>query len=135
MITQVGMLRLILMLCTLAGWLQVAGQVIFHEEASIRDLLQRRLEANRSADKEWDVWRVQIAATTDRRNMEATRAAFQRKYPGYKLNSNYSEPYYKLQVGAYYHKHRAEAVLHVMKRDYPGAYLVRGRVQLNELTD
>lgn len=97
--------------------------------------LELHLQANRDPSRKIDVWRIQIAATVDRRQMEAAKASFKRKYSWFNIINTYNEPYYKLQVGAYHQKGGAESVLYQLKKDYPGAYLVRDKVRLSELSD
>jgi hypothetical protein len=112
-----------------------AQTVEFNEEPEVRRFLERQARANLDPDRKLDVWRVQIAATVDRRQMEEARQAFVRRYGSYQLSTTYSEPYYKLRVGAYVQKRQAEAALQALKKDYPGAYLVRDRVKLSEVSD
>lgn len=127
--------QLAILLILMAPLYMPAQSVVFEEEPAIRRWRESIAEANKHPARLIDVWRIQIAATVDRRQMEAARSAFNRRYGWFNLNTTYSEPFYKLQVGAYYHKRNAEAVLWQLKRDYPGAYLVRDKVKLGELTD
>lgn len=106
-----------------------------HEEPSVRYLIERQSRVNLDPSRLLDVWRVQIAATVDRRQMEEARQVFVRRYGSLQLSTTYSEPYYKLRVGAYVQKRQAEAALHTLKKDYPGAYLVRDKVKLSEVSD
>lgn len=112
-----------------------AQQVEFREEPAISRLIEMTIQANRDPSHKIDVWRIQISATVDRRQMETAKATFKRRYSWFNIVNTYSEPYYKLQVGAYHQRSRAEAVLYQLKKDYPGAYLVRDKVRLSELTD
>lgn len=113
------------------GW----GQVVFHETPEIKTMIEGQINLNRDPSFKFEVWRIQIVATTDRRKLEAIRADFSRNFNWLRHTTNFSDPYYKLQVGAYTQRLHAEAVLHDLKRDYPGAYLVRDRVPLTELTE
>jgi hypothetical protein len=112
-----------------------AQQVVFQEEPDIRSMINRYVQSNRSPDRLIDVWKIQISATVDRRQMEQAKSVFRQRYPGYALNATYAEPYYKLQVGAYFEKRKAQAVAYKLKQYYPGAYLTRDKVKLSELTD
>lgn len=122
-----------LLLCTSA--IVDAQQVVFQEEPNVRDLIDRYVATNRDPSRMIDVWKIQISATVDRRQMEQAKYVFKQRYPGYTLNSSYTEPYYKLQVGAYFDKRKAQAVAYRMKQFYPGAYLTRDKVKLADLTD
>ena len=123
--------------CLLAGLPQTvhAQQVIFQEEPEIRSMIEQYVQSNRHPERLIDVWKIQISATVDRRQMEQAKYVFKQRYPGYTLQSSYTEPYYKLQVGAYYDKRKAQAVAYKLKQYYPGAYLTRDKVKLAELTD
>ncbi len=112
-----------------------AQQVVFQEEPGVRDLIDRYVTSNRDPARLIDVWKIQISATVDRRQMEQAKAVFRQRYPGYTLNSTYTEPYYKLQVGAYFDKRKAQSIAFRMKQYYPGAYLTRDKVKLADLTD
>lgn len=112
----------------------VWGQVVFNEAPEIKTMIEGQITQNRDPNFKFEVWRIQIVATTDRRKLEAIRADFSRNY-NWLHNTNFDNPYYKLQVGAYTQRLHAEAVLFDLKKDYPGAYLVRDRVPLTELTE
>lgn len=112
-----------------------AQSVTFREEPAVRRTLDLHTQANLDPERKLEVHRIQIAATVDRRQMEDARKMFQRRYPDFTLTTTYSEPYYKLRVGAYYYRRNAEMALYRLKGDYPGAYLVRDKVKLTELTD
>ena len=113
----------------------VSQSVVFIEEPAVQRMLELQTQANLSPSRLLDVWRIQIAATVDRRQMEDARKSFNRKYHWLTIHTNYSEPYYKLQVGAYYYRRNAEVALQNLKKDFPGAYLVRDKCKLNELSD
>lgn len=112
-----------------------AQQVTFDEEPAVHRMITGFVEANRDPGRLLDVWKVQISATVDRRQMEQAKAVFRQRYPGLSFNTTYAEPYYKLQVGAYSDKRKAQAVAHDLKTYYPGAYLTRDKVKLSDLTD
>lgn len=111
------------------------SQVIFNEAPEIRTMIEGQIALNRDPSFKFEVWRIQIVATTDRRKLDAIRADFSRNYNWLRHSTDFSDPYYKLQVGAYTQRLHAEAILFDLKRDFPGAYLVRDKVPLSELTE
>ncbi len=124
--------------CSLLAGLPLSAsgqQVVYQEEPEIRSMIDRYIQSNRNPERLIDVWKIQISATVDRRQMEQAKYVFKQRYPGYALQSTYTEPYYKLQVGAYYDKRKAQAVAYKLKQYYPGAYLTRDKVKLADLTD
>lgn len=72
-------------------------------------------------------WRIQLLATTDRREMERERANFIQKYPYISIDWLHASPYYKLQAGAYASKLEATRVLYIIERDYPSAYTAKDK--------
>ena len=67
-------------------------------------------------------WRIQLLATTDRQEMESTLYRFQVLYPYIKVDWEHVQPYYKVRAGAFQTKLDSYRILHLIKRDYPGAY-------------
>lgn len=78
-------------------------------------------------------WRVQILVTTDRRQMEQVRSRFKRLYPGYELHFTHENPYYHLKTGAFLTQQSARPVLQELRKDFPGAFLVAGEIELKEV--
>lgn len=112
-----------------------AQRVTIIEEPAITRMLERHIAENMDPARRIEGWRIQIAATVDRRQVDQTRTACQRQFPGLPVISTYDEPYYKLRIGAYSLKQVAEKALRQIKREYPGAYLVRDKVRFAELSD
>ena len=78
-------------------------------------------------------WRIQLLATTDKRQMESNRQKFQSKYPEYKLIFNHEPPFFHLQSGAFLTKQDALPFLERMKKEYPSAFLVSDDIEVSEL--
>ncbi len=112
-----------------------AQRVTIIEEPAITRMLERHIAANLDPARRIAGWRIQIAATVDRRQVDQARAACQRQFPDIAVISTYDAPYYKLRIGAYSLKQGAEKALSQIKRDYPGAYLVRDKLRFDELID
>ncbi len=78
-------------------------------------------------------YRIQIVTTTDRRKMEASLNKLRNVYPGYVSNWTYTEPYYKVAVGAYINKRTAKEALYHFRKDFPGSILIFSDLRKDEL--
>lgn len=108
------------------------AQSTVKEDRVIRDLMSRWKEANKNVE-EIQGWRVQIIATTDRRQMEATKKKFETRFPEYTLHFYHNEPYYQLRAGAFLYNRKAQAFLFKMQEQFPGSILVTENVKPAEL--
>ncbi len=78
-------------------------------------------------------WRVQILATTDRRQLEQTRQRFVVNYPTLPVSYVHTKPYYKLRAGAFESKPEAERLKQMLDREFAGVYLVRDDIPVQEI--
>jgi len=124
--------RLLLLLCGLAGTHGLRAQVQVTEEPGITRAIAQWKQYNLE-HAEVRGWRVQISATTDRRQMETNKRLFERIYPDFPLVFVHNEPYYHLKAGAFLYNRKAQAFLHKMQADFPGAILVTDNLKTEEL--
>jgi hypothetical protein len=119
-----------LLLCSLA--LSAQTQYIVTPDEDVNRLLNRFSEINETTDKV-DGWRVQILATTDRRQLESAEADFKDTYPSIPVDWVHNSPYYKLRAGAFFTRREADRLRQQLSRDIEGVYLVQDEVEESEL--
>lgn len=102
------------------------------EQAQVADLMERWKMFN-MANKEVRGFRVQILATTDRRQMETVQRAFERKYPDYPVHFAHNEPYWYLKTGAFITNQKAQAFMKKMAKEYPASLIVTDMIKGEEL--
>ncbi|MCP9237664.1 SPOR domain-containing protein [Lewinella sp. JB7] len=78
-------------------------------------------------------WRVQILATTDRRQLETTETAFRANYPSVPVDWVHNTPYYKLRAGAFYTRQEADQLRQTLSKEFESVYLVKDEVSEAEL--
>lgn len=78
-------------------------------------------------------WRIQLIATTDKRQMEGARKKFAETYPEYNAVFTHVPPFFHLKAGAFLKKQDALPFLERMKETYPGAFLVADQLEVEEL--
>jgi len=102
----------------------VAQNVTIIEDFPIDKMMESFVIKNKSTYR-LNGWRIQIMATTDRRKMEGAKRIFLMNYPNVSINWTHSKPYYRLRAGAFTSKLDAVRLLHLLKNDYPSAYLAK----------
>ena len=78
-------------------------------------------------------WRVQILATTDRRQMERVRSTFDNLYPEYTLDFTHENPFYHLKTGAFLTQQDARPFLLKMREHYTSAFLVSEEIEVADV--
>jgi hypothetical protein len=83
-------------------------------------------EAKNKSQETIKAWRIQVAALSDRREMENEKARFENIFPYYKLEWLHDNPYYILKIkdAAFKEKLDALTLLHLIKRGYPSALVI-----------
>ena len=112
-----------------------AQQVIITEEPSVSALMEKFIEWN--AEKDYvDGWRIQIINTDDRRIMERTIALFKSRYPNISnVHWEQVSPYYKVKVGGFGSKIKAQAFLAEVRQNFPSAITVWEKIKESELLE
>lgn len=88
------------------------------EEPGVTSLMNKYLAKNQ-VEETVKAYRIQIIATSDRREMQATKEKFSSLYPQIDLDWKHVAPYYKVAVGAWRDKLSCNAFLGEMKRNFP----------------
>lgn len=73
-------------------------------------------------------YRVQVHFGTDRNGATTVKSDFMAKYPGYSTYLTYQQPYFKVCIGDFRTKLDAANALSKIKRDYPGAFVIRDKI-------
>jgi hypothetical protein len=115
---------LIFTICLLVNLNIFAQKVKIQEDPIISNMMSKFAEFNKQK-KTTTGWRIQIASTTDRRQMEETVKNFERNFPDVPLTWIHAKPYYQVRVGAYKNKIESLRLLNTVKVDYPTAYPVQ----------
>jgi len=101
----------------------MAQKIQIEEQPLIAQMMDQFVQANKARNTV-DGWRIEILATTSRQQMENVMQSFQYQYPNLPIDWVHNNPYFKVRVGAFATKLEATHMLHVLKKDYPGAYRV-----------
>ena len=110
----------ILLFLTNLGWGQ---KVTIKEDPIVTQMMDKFVEKNKQK-KTSAGWRVQIASTTDRRQMDETLKKFQQDYPEIPIAWVHAKPYYQVRAGAFKTKLESLRLLSLLKPEYPEAYPV-----------
>ncbi|MCP4437918.1 MAG: sporulation protein [Aureispira sp.] len=118
---------LLLCCCPLLGFSQLSdiGKVHISEDAGIRSMLDHRKSLNFQKDRVIKAWSVQILVTRDKYLVNQKKEEVKKSFRGLNIDWSYEEPYYRLNVGAFYTKIEAAGLLYKLLKNYPGAYIFK----------
>lgn len=102
------------------------------EEHPIGEMMKKYTSDNK-AQTVLAGYRIQLLATTDRQKVERSKSKFEALFPSINVDWEHNKPYYKLRAGAYRTRLDAIRALKTFKRDYPGAYTAKARINKSEL--
>lgn len=101
----------------------INGQVTITPNPTVDRMLERYIEINKE-DSSVKGFRIQLLATNDRQQFDNFKRSFESRYPNISTSWEHTNPYYKLRAGAFTSKSEATRMLHILKKEYSGAYLV-----------
>lgn len=101
------------------------GEIYTDEESGIRAMLDHRKSLNFQKNRTVKAWSVQIMVTRDKYEANQKKYEVQRRYPEYQVDWFYEEPYYRLNVGAFYTKIEAAGLQSRLVTFYPDAYIFK----------
>lgn len=104
------------------------GTIIIHQDEKLDELIAN---FDRS-DKSIDGYRIQIFLGKPK-EAQKIRTKFVAKYPDIPAYDPWQTPNMKIRIGDFTSKLDAERALKVIRKDYPGAYIVRDKVELSDL--
>ena len=113
-----------------------AQSITISEEPTITRMMDIYANGNkaRTAEQTIDGFRIQLAATTDRRKVDQMQGSFTARYPGVYSGWSQAAPYYRVRIGGFISRNDATKFLGNIKKDYPDAYIVSDKVKTTELT-
>ncbi len=109
--------------------------IYVNEEPAISNLVKKFIQWNE--EKNYiNGWRIQIINTDDRRKMERAMSKFKRKFP-YISNVAWEQvsPYYRVKVGGFNSKLKAQAFLNEVKEYFPSAITVWEKIRESEFIE
>lgn len=108
------------------------GQVVFNEPPALTAVLKRYIASNKSQN-EIDGWRIQVLATTDRRQLEQSYRRFKETFPDLKVEWVHQEPYYKITAGAFVSRRTSLAMCQEVRKQFSQALPVVDRIPYDEI--
>ena len=116
--------------------LQMAnGKIQIIQDSRIDTLIKRHIELNESKPT-IDGYRVQIhiaSGAHSKKISNDSKAVFLSKYPDMDAYVIYQTPNFKVRVGDFRTKLEASKFLNEVKKDFPGAFIVKDEINLPKL--
>lgn len=101
-----------------------SGNVLIFKDPRI-DYLQKVYSAkNRLKNEVKKVYRVQIATSKSRTEVNDVKAQFSAKYPGIPVFMSFDPPTFKLRVGNFIARQDAQTFLSEIRKIYPASFIV-----------
>ncbi|MGM0613037.1 MAG: SPOR domain-containing protein [Bacteroidota bacterium] len=113
-------------LACLGSFAQAKGEVNIHEPDDVKKLVEKHISINEELDG-IPGYRIQIfsdSGSDSKGNAKKAKAKFRKKYSEINAYIIFDAPNYKVEIGDFIHKLEAQRVLHQIKNDYPGSYVV-----------
>ncbi len=99
--------------------------IYIEEEGGIRQMMDTRKELNFREDRYIKAWSIQLLVTRDKYLANKSKNEFAQKFDDLKADWQYEQPYYRLNVGAFYTKLEATMTLNQLIEEYPDAYIFK----------
>ncbi|MCF8217874.1 MAG: SPOR domain-containing protein [Bacteroidales bacterium] len=111
---------------SLGSFAQAKGNVSIYEPDQVKRLIEKHIAVNESLDG-IPGYRIQIfsdSGSDSKGNAMNAKAKFRKRYSDINAYIVFDSPNYKVEIGNFIHKLEAQRILHQIKDDYPGAYVV-----------
>jgi hypothetical protein len=99
-----------------------------YDNSEIRNTVQKRTEYARLTHGTFPGFRIQVNFGQDRNEANKIRNDFATKFPGIPTYMAYQQPYFKINVGDFRTKLEAVKNLNIVKKSYPGAFIVKDKI-------
>lgn len=110
----------------------MGAQSYYTEEPAVQVMMEEFVRFNKE-NPLVQGWRIQVLATTERRQMDKVKSRFEYLYPNYELDFEHRNPYYLLKTGAFLNRMEALPLLNKLQKEFPGAFMVSEEVELEML--
>ncbi|MBN4072260.1 SPOR domain-containing protein [Flavobacteriales bacterium AH-315-E23] len=78
-------------------------------------------------------YRVQVFFTAKKAIALEKKTTFTEKFPDYVAEVDYDNPHFKVLAGAFRTKLQAEKLLRLVREEFPGSFIVKGNIPLEQL--
>lgn len=100
-----------------------AQNVELNETRAIKEMTDAWVARNRSTAT-LEGWRVQVASSTDRFEVQNVKDKFVAAFPGISCDWYHEKPYYKVKAGAFKHSWEARRLIALLRAEFPTVYPV-----------
>jgi hypothetical protein len=114
---------LVLIFCVLQTSASFAQQIELNETVAIKEMAEAWHAQNRTTTR-LEGWRIQLASSTDRFEVQAAKERFVAAHPSISVDWYQEKPYYKLKAGAFKHSWEARRLIGQLTSEFQGAYPV-----------
>jgi len=115
---------------------QSASDTAIHiyESSDVKSTMLKNAEYTRHTGGTFPGYRIQINFGQDRNQANKVRNDFSGKYPGIPTYMAYQQPYFKVNVGDFRTKLEATKNLNMVRKSYPGSFIVKDKINPPPLT-
>jgi hypothetical protein len=94
----------------------------------VNNTLQKVEQYEQMSHGTFSGYRIQVHFGSDRTGAATAKSDFSSKYPSCPSYLTYQQPYFKVCVGDFRNKLEAVDMLNKIKKDYPGAFVIRDKI-------
>jgi hypothetical protein len=94
----------------------------------VNNTLQKVEQYEQMSHGTFSGYRIQVHFGSDRVGAGTAKSDFSSKYPSCPSYLTYQQPYFKVCVGDFRNKLEAVDMLNKIKKDYPGAFVIRDKI-------
>ena len=134
-------IKSIVVVAFVLGWVnssyaQSAPDTSIHiyESNDVKNTMLKDAEYTRLTHGTFSGYRIQINFGQDRNQANKVRGDFSVKYPGIPTYMAYQQPYFKVNVGDFRTKLEASKNLNLIRKNYPGSFIVKDKIYPPPLT-
>ena len=122
---KISLIGLFFLAC-LGSFAQAKGNININESDSVKKLVKKHIAINEKIDG-IPGYRIQIfsdSGSDSKNNAMKAKAKFRKKFSDTKAYIIFDAPNYKVEIGNFLYRLDAKRILHKIKSDYPGSFIV-----------
>ena len=125
---KIGMLAIILVGMNVSGVTAqenaTPNNVLIFKDPRIDYLLKVYAAKNKTKIEAKKVYRVQVIATTSRKEVNEAKSLFSSKFPGIPVFISFAPPTFRLRAGNFLERKDAQSFLREVRKSFPASFVV-----------